>query len=101
MDDQSTQSNGSDHDSKRKNAGWFKSVFRWLDAYVMGYDVFVSYTWSDGRTYAENLVAALKKRKYRCFLDSSEYKVGTDLNRDAKRAVKLSSAAAILSLIHI
>ena len=96
MDDQSTHSNESKHDSNRKKAGWFKSVFRWIDAYVMGYDVFVSYAWSDGRTYAANLVAALKKRKYRCFLDSSEYKVGTDLNRDAKRAVKLSSAAAII-----
>jgi len=79
-----------------KKQGAVSQFVRWIDAYIMGYDVFVSYTWSDGRQYAERLASALKKKRYRCFLDSSEYKAGADLNRDARRAVRRSSAAAIV-----
>jgi TIR domain-containing protein len=78
------------------NRRWIIGFIRWIDAYLIGYDIFVSYTWSDGRDYARALVAELKRKRYRCFLDSSEYKAGSDLNRDAKRAVWLSSAAAIV-----
>jgi WD40 repeat protein/tetratricopeptide (TPR) repeat protein len=71
-------------------------IIRFLDAYLMGYDVFVSYSWRGSRKYAEKLVAALQANRYRCFLDSSDYQAGSDLNRDAQRAVRLSSSAAIV-----
>ena len=74
----------------------FVRFLRFLDGYLMGYDVFISYTWSDGREYADQLVNALNEKRYRCFLDSSEYKVGDDLSRDAQRAVKWSRALAIV-----
>mgnify|MGYP001945732450 CR=1 FL=1 len=62
--------------------------------------MFISYTWKDGRTYAEALEKKLKDRRYRCFLDSSEYQAGDDLNRDARRAVKCSRALAIVVSEH-
>ncbi|GEM_PF-5441939 len=70
---------------------------RTLDAYLMGYDVFISYTWSDGRDYAQTLEKRLRKKHYRCFLDSSDYQVGDDLKRDASRAVKWSRAAVVVA----
>lgn len=81
------------------NIHLFKSlsnVPKILDEYMFGYDVFISYAWKDGRKYAEALAAELQNKKYRCFLDSSEYKVGDDLNRDALRAMKWSRALAIV-----
>jgi WD40 repeat protein len=79
-----------------RKTGVVPNIIRLLDAYLMGYDVFVSYAWLDGRRYAEKLVAALQANRYRCFLDSSEYQVGTDLSRDAQRAVRVSNSAAIV-----
>ena len=71
-------------------------AFRQIDGYLMGYDVFISYTWNGGRLYAEKLADKLRVKGYRCFLDSAEYQVGDDLNRDARRAVSWSSALAIV-----
>lgn len=74
----------------------FLNFLKLVDGYLMGYDVFISYTWKDGRQYAEQLAYLLKQKHYRCFLDSSEYKVGDDLNRDAQRAVRWSRALAVV-----
>ncbi|MFY0677560.1 MAG: toll/interleukin-1 receptor domain-containing protein [Neptuniibacter sp.] len=78
---------------------FFKPIldfFRSIDEYISGYDVFISYKWADGREYAETLADNLKKRGYRCFLDSSEYQVGDDLNRSVLRAVKYSRALVVV-----
>ena len=80
----------------RPRSGLVRGLVHWIDAWLMGYDVFVSYAWLDGRAYAEKLVLGLKANGYRCFLDSSEYEAGSDLNRDARCAVRFSSSAAIV-----
>ena len=44
-----------------RKTGVIPGIIRLLDAYLMGYDVFISYSWCDSRKYAEKLVAAWKR----------------------------------------
>jgi WD40 repeat protein len=66
-----------------------------LAATVLGYDVFISYSWRDGRTYAKALRTALARR-YRVFLDDSELYGGLQLSSNLGLALRRSSALAMI-----
>jgi WD40 repeat protein len=55
------------------------------------YDFFVSYRWSDGRTYAVRLRDELKQRGFVVFLDSSDYAKGDNWREEGRRALARSS----------
>ena len=55
---------------------WTPGFLRRIVDSVFGYDYFISYTWSDGRTYALELAKQLKSHGFSCFLDSDNYKKG-------------------------
>lgn len=48
---------------------------------LFGYDLFISYRWSDGGVYAKALAAALDEAGLECFLDKEEYAAGDDWKR--------------------
>jgi len=52
-----------------------------------GYDFFISYHWSSGGAYAVKLAEALRKRRYDCFLDRSEFAGGDDWKHEARQAL--------------
>jgi TIR domain len=62
---------------------------------VLGYDVFISYAWRDGRTYASALRTALARR-YRVFLDDSELYSVRQLNSNLGLALRRSSSLAMI-----
>lgn len=66
-----------------------------LAATVLGYDVFISYAWRDGRTYATALRTALARRN-RVFLDDSELHSGLQLSSNLGLALRRSSALAMI-----
>lgn len=45
---------------------------------INGYDFFISYTWSDGRAYAQELFKQLTAIGFVCFLDDVSFKKGDD-----------------------
>jgi hypothetical protein len=53
---------------------------RLLDS-IFGYDFFVSYTWSDGRAYAEALTRRMEQERFTVFLDRTKYSPGEDWKR--------------------
>lgn len=59
--------------------------------YFFGYDFFISYRWSDGRTYAARLHEELVSRGLVVFLDSSDYAKGDHWREDGRRALHRSS----------
>ncbi|NTG32426.1 TIR domain-containing protein [Agrobacterium rhizogenes] len=63
----------------------------------LGFDVFISYAWRDGRKYAEQLKAELSSRGYRCFLDNSEMVGGTNLTLRIKSALLRSSSLVVVA----
>ncbi|CAO3408520.1 toll/interleukin-1 receptor domain-containing protein [Azospirillum largimobile] len=75
------------------------SVLRQLLDLVLGYDVFVSYAWSDGRDYAKALAVALRKDGYRCFLDDSEMPSGSDLATSVSTALRRSSSLVLVATL--
>ncbi|WP_137133097.1 TIR domain-containing protein [Rhizobium sp. FY34] len=76
-------------------SNWHLSRVLW-DALV-GYDVFVSYAWVDGRPYAHALATALRNAGYRCFLDDSEMPGGTELGSALSLALRRSAALVVVT----
>ena len=58
-----------------------RSLYRRAIDAVFGYDYFVSYRWTDGRSYAVALARELKARGYEVFLDSEDYATGDNWKR--------------------
>ncbi len=55
-----------------------RSLWQKILDFIFGYDFFISYTWSDGRTYSKALALTLKSYGFECFLDSDDYAKGDD-----------------------
>lgn len=64
---------------------------------LVGYDVFLSYAWADGRPYAQALATALRNAGYRCFLDDSEMPGGTELGTALSVALRRSAALVVVT----
>lgn len=71
-------------------------VLNWFADVLLGYDVFVSYAWRDGREYARRLVGALSEQGYRCFLDDSEIPSGSDLTETVPLSLRRSSSLVVV-----
>ena len=63
---------------------------RMLD-WLYGYDYFICYRWSDGRTYAIALAEQLETNGFKCFLDSEDYVKGDNWKKIGERSLKKTS----------
>ena len=69
----------------------------WIVDRLSGYDVFISYSWSDGRTYAEALYRQLQDRRLSPFLDDERMDAGASLRTAVGRALRRSSVLVLVS----
>src|SRR5262249_55035004 len=58
-----------------------RSLLRRLSGFVFGHDFFISYSWSDGATYANALASRLQADGFEVFLDRAGYASGDDWKR--------------------
>lgn len=61
-----------------------------LSKSLLGFDVFVSYSYSDGRQWASSLEEALTRRDLACFLDTQELGYGQQLHDSLRKAIRRS-----------
>ena len=73
-----------------------RSLERLVDR-LLGYDVFISYAWSDGRNYAAALYAALRSYRLSAFLDDERMDAGAPLRVAVGRALRRSSVLVVLT----
>ena len=64
---------------------------------ILGYDVFVSYAWSDGRPFAAELTSRLRGRGWRVFLDDNEIAPGAQLASALGTSLRRSSALTVVA----
>ncbi|MCL4206891.1 MAG: TIR domain-containing protein [Pirellulaceae bacterium] len=76
--------------------GWFQRVLDWF----YGYDYFISYRWSDGRSYALGLAEQLEQDGFDCFLDSADYIKGDNWKRVGERALRKTSRLVLVGSPH-
>jgi tetratricopeptide (TPR) repeat protein len=81
------------------------SLWRRLLGFVFGYDFFVSYSWSDGGSYASALTRQLRAQGFEVFFDRDDYASGDDWKkvgawklRRTGQLVLVGSPAAVLSV---
>lgn len=74
-----------------------RGIQRVLVDAVFGYDYFISYAWSDGRSYAVALAQALEDEGFVCFLDSREYAKGTNWRASGRRALRKTSRLLVVA----
>src|SRR5215510_3654981 len=55
-----------------------RSLWRRLLDFVFGYDFFISYSWSDGSSFAAALATRLEVDGFEVFLDRADYAMGDD-----------------------
>lgn len=74
-----------------------RNHLRWLSERILGYDVFISYSWSDGRDYVAALHQGLVGAGFRCFLDDREMSGGTPLKASVDRALQRSTILVLVA----
>ncbi len=63
---------------------------------ILGFDFFISYAHADIPEYAEQLVALLRSRGFKAFLDKEVYVAGDELHTATPRRIKASSKLVVL-----
>lgn len=63
---------------------------------IFGYDFFISYAWSDGRTYATRLHQRLTDLGYVVFLDSEDFERGGNWRLGAKSALRRTAKLLVV-----
>lgn len=81
---------------------WIRRIRGNLVDRLLGYDVFISYAWVDGRAYAESLSAALRQRaswrkRLVVFLDDTEMAAGSPLRATIGRALQRSGLLVVVA----
>jgi WD40 repeat protein len=88
-------------DSSRLFASLVSRTFRagssMIPDLLMGYDFFISYSRRDGATYARDLLAELRSKGFRCFLDESELGGGDKLTSSLARSLRRSRALVLVA----
>ncbi|HEU4834065.1 MAG TPA: TIR domain-containing protein [Pyrinomonadaceae bacterium] len=74
-----------------------ESVFNALFRARFRYDVFISYSHSDARQYAENLKQQLGNLDFACFIDKEESPPGLSLGPTLEKALKKSAVLVLLA----
>src|SRR5580658_9056103 len=64
--------------------------------YVVGYDIFISYSRHDATEYARALYRRLSALNFLCFLDEQEIAAGSALRHSLLRALRRSSVLVIV-----
>ena len=74
-----------------------ENVFNALFRARFRYDVFISYSHSDAKQYAENLKQQLSNLDFACFLDKEESPPGLSLGPTLEKALKKSAVLVLLA----
>src|SRR6185295_13248587 len=74
-----------------------EAVFNTLFRARFRYDVFISYSHSDARQYAENLKQQLGSLDFACFIDKEESPPGLSLGPTLEKALKRSAVLVLLA----
>ena len=74
-----------------------EAVFNTLFRARFRYDVFISYSHSDSKQYAENLKQQLSNLDFACFLDKEESPPGLSLGPTLEKALKKSAVLVLLA----
>jgi len=74
-----------------------EAVFNALFRTRFRYDVFISYSHSDARQYAENLKQQLGSLDFACFIDKEESPPGLSLGPTLEKALKKSAVLVLLA----
>lgn len=74
-----------------------EAVFNKLFRARFRYDVFISYSHSDAKQYAENLKQQLTNLDFACFLDKEESPPGLSLGPTLEKALKKSAVLVLLA----
>ncbi|HSE17218.1 MAG TPA: TIR domain-containing protein [Pyrinomonadaceae bacterium] len=74
-----------------------EAVFNTLFRARFRYDVFISYSHSDAKQYAENLKQQLSNLDFACFLDKEESPPGLSLGPTLEKALKKSAVLVLLA----
>src|SRR5678816_1999136 len=74
-----------------------EAVFNALFRARFRYDVFISYSHSDAKQYAESLKEQLSKLDFACFLDKEESPPGLSLGPTLEKALKKSAVLVLLA----
>lgn len=67
-----------------------------LSKFLFGYDIFISYSYSDGKPYAHALEKGLTARDFSCFLDKNEMSAGGSLTTSLLRAIRRSRVIVLV-----
>jgi WD40 repeat protein len=67
-----------------------------LARFLFGYDIFISYAYSDGRQYAGALEDKLANLDFSCFFDRKELPYGDVLTSSLRRAIRRSKALVLV-----
>ena len=73
-----------------------KNLFQDVLGFFFGYDFFISYATSDGRTYAKALKKELTEGGFHCFLDSDDYAKGDNWRQTGRRALRNTSRLVLV-----
>lgn len=73
------------------------SPWRRVADLILGYDLFISYAWVDGRTFASALVSLLRDRGWRVFLDDLEIPGGAELAPSLGASLRRSTALIVIA----
>ena len=74
-----------------------EAVFNTMFRARFRYDVFISYSHSDAKQYAENLKQQLSNLDFACFLDKEESPPGLSLGPTLEKALKKSAVLVLLA----
>ncbi len=72
---------------------FFQEIYDWL----WGYDFFISYQWSTGGQYAQELALRLREKGYEVFLDRSDYAASDDWKRVGSIALNNTQRLVLIS----
>src|ERR1043165_4195198 len=77
-------------------AGWVREAVDKGRAFLLGYDLFISYCRADANDYALRLASRLTKRGFRCYLDQYSASADAELPEDVKDALRHSAGLVIV-----
>jgi len=75
---------------------WLLRLFNYLLDFVFGYDYFISYAWSDGKSYALKLVSILREQGFAVFIDDDRFETGVRWRPAAARNIRKSDRLIIV-----
>jgi hypothetical protein len=71
-------------------------MLNWIFKFLLGDDIFISYSRADGATYAAGLANELTKLKFSCKLDQWGTESGAEMPESLKKSLKRSAVLVLV-----